>query len=296
MEVYPCFISLPKRMASEAYLKVPTVNVPEGGPGFFGPEFSFSGAVPQPEEMGVYSGTDMTSVENSANAVRGYIDVIGFGEPSSDSTRKIADKIRPIGVRTFLRTGEKCSNGAEAWEYVDGIPTGTMFGERFAAAMRDVGYPQLRGLAPGMIEDVQTIVNPIPLLQSVFQSVYPSCVLVKKEVGDGKGSLVDPASGKPYVFNSQDSRITTQENDRWFQTRWIRSKGVSKEAYEKEQKVYCLNGVDKRGADGACPDEGVREGFLAARQPGIHTANDIIIFTGAIAALGWVIAGRARTL
>lgn len=48
--------------------------------------------------------------------------------------------------------------------------------------------PAMRGLAPGIIEDVKWSLDPKPVLQAAFGNVYPVCQKVSLPVGDTKGN------------------------------------------------------------------------------------------------------------
>jgi hypothetical protein len=108
------------------------------------------------------------------------------------------------------------------WEYVQTIPTGGALGEKIKNAMRGVGLPQLRGMAPGILEDAQAALNPFPVINAVVGSGYPQCRLVKKKVGDFDGNvynvdgvlLVDPVG-------------LIQESDGNYQERWIQDRAVT---------------------------------------------------------------------
>ena len=146
---------------------------------------------------------------------------IGFGEASSNFTRGMPG-LKPLGVNYFVNSGLICSNGATMWEYVQTIPTGGALGEKIKNAIRGVGLPQLRGMAPGILEDAQSALNPFPVINAVVGSGYPQCRLVKKKVGDFDGNvynvdgvlLVDPVG-------------LIQESDGNYQERWIQDREVT---------------------------------------------------------------------
>ena len=137
---------------------LPTPDVTPMGPGLLGPDYSFADNLALPGQVGVRSGDDLQSVTDSVKAIGYYVDMIGFGEASSGLSRGVGPGggPRPLGVRTWMKTGLKCSNGADMWMYLDGIPTGNALGKTISKGLVSAGLPGMRGLAPGILEDAQS--------------------------------------------------------------------------------------------------------------------------------------------
>jgi hypothetical protein len=141
--------------------------------------------------------------------------------------------LKPLGVNYFMNSGLTCSNGATMWEYVQTIPTGGALGKTITKALSDSGLPQLRGMAPGMIEDAQFALDPFPVINAVVGSGYPQCRLVKKKVGDFDGKiynvdgdlLVDPEG----IIGSGDGPY---EQEHWIQDRDV--KGTKREGEDDD--------------------------------------------------------------
>jgi hypothetical protein len=122
------------------------------------------------------------------------------------------------------------------WEYVQTIPTGSALGQKVKNAIRGVGLPQLRGMAPGMLEDAQAALNPGPVINAVVGSGYPQCRLVKMPVGDFDGKihnvdgnlLVDPEG------------ILIGKDGRYYQQHWVQDRDVPpvRRAGETEDEQY----------------------------------------------------------
>jgi hypothetical protein len=150
--------------------------------------------------------------------------MIGFGAPSSAFTQ---DKpgLKPLGVNYFINSGLTCSNGATMWEYVQTIPDGSALGDKVKDALAGVGLPALRGMAPGMLEDVKFALNPSPVINAVVGSGYPQCELVRKRVGDNDGQiqnvdgvlLVDPVG-----------IMSSNGGPPYFQEHWVQAKYPAK--------------------------------------------------------------------
>jgi len=162
------------------------------GIGFFGSPYSPADAIKTPSQIGVKVGDSMSDVINAIKGVGFYTDQIGFGAPSTALTQGMP--LAPLGVNYFMKTGLTCSNGAEMWEYVQGITQGDALGNKIKNAMSEMGLPPLKGLAPGMIEDAENALNPAPLINALFGSGYPQCKQGSYSVGDAYCNIADPST------------------------------------------------------------------------------------------------------
>lgn len=187
--------------------------------GFFGSPYNPADAMKTPPQLGIKVGSSISDVAQAVKGVGFYTDQIGFGAPSTGLTNGMP--LQPLGVNYFLNTGTICSNGAQMWEYIQGIPEGDALGEGVKRTMAEMGLPPLKGLAPGMIEDVKRALDPSPLLQSVFGSGYPQCRLVELPVGDAYGRVEDPATGEKWI---SDRDTATFRDGKWFQKKWVQDK------------------------------------------------------------------------
>ena len=233
---------------------LPTPAIPQG-PGVFGPDYSFADNIKLPGEIGVRDGDSLTDVVDAVKGVGYYVDTIGFGESSSPLTRDMG--LKPIGVNFWMKTGLTCSNGADMYQYVEGIPKGDALGQRISDALRSSGMPGMRGLAPGIVEDAKAALNPVPVLEAVFGSGYPVCRFEKRPVGDQDGRIVNPATGKSYVENPE----TVVDGQ---QGRWVYAGSMSKAEWDRSPKTHCPSGYPKKNyRDMNCNDrlESLSEGF-----------------------------------
>ena len=173
-----------------------------------------------PADIGVRRGDNLSDVIGAIKGVVYYGDMVGFGEPSSFFTRGMPG-LRPLGVNYFIKTGATCSNGAEMWDYVRTIPDGSALGDRIKNEIRRVGLPQMRGMAPGALEDAKAALNPAPVINAVIGSGYPQCRLMKLPVGDFDGQInnrdgnliVDPEG---LLYNTREKRF--------YQEKWIQDR------------------------------------------------------------------------
>lgn len=234
---------------------LPIPEIPKG-PGVFGPDFSFADNIKLPGEIGVRDGSELGDVTDAVKGVAYYVDTIGFGESSNPLTKDMG--LKPIGVNFWMRTGLKCSNGADMWQYVDGIPKGDSLGQRVADGLRSAGMPGMRGLAPGIVEDAKAALNPVPVMEAVFGSGYPNCRFEKRPVGDQDGRIKNPSTGKYYIENPE-----TVVNGQ--QGRWVYSESLTKAQWDQAEKTHCPDGYPKKNhRDMNCNDrlESLQEGFI----------------------------------
>jgi hypothetical protein len=233
---------------------LPVPDIPQG-PGVFGPDYSFADNVKLPGEIGVRDGDSIGDVIDAVKGVAYYVDTIGFGESSNPMTRNMG--LKPLGVNFWMKTGLKCSNGADMYQYVDGIPKGDSLGQRVSDGLRSAGMPGMRGLAPGIVEDAKAALNPVPVMEAVFGSGYPSCRFEKRPVGDQDGRIRNPTTGKSYVENPE-TVINGQQG------RWVFDRSLTKDQWDAAPKTHCPNGYPKKNhRDMNCNDrlESLQEGF-----------------------------------
>lgn len=193
---------------------LPTKNIDEVEASL--PKYDFAGAIIPPANIGVRRGGSFGDVLGAAKGMAFYSDVIGFGQPSSGFTAGYP--VTPIGINFFMPSGLTCDNGANMWTYFQGIPKGDALGVRIKRALSEMGLPNMRGLAPGIIEDTKEALDPRPLLQAAFGNVYPKCKQVTLQVGDSLGRTVDPEDPKsPWIIGKVDS----YRGGMPMQTKWV---------------------------------------------------------------------------
>jgi hypothetical protein len=241
---------------------LPTIDMNANTPGMFGPDYDFADNLPLPGQVGVRDGGGLNDVVDAVKGAAFYVDMIGFGEPSSFLTRGLP--VKPLGVNTFMKTGNTCSNGAEMWTYVPGIPKGDALGERVKAGLRSSGLPGMRGMAPGMLEDIKDALNPMPVVNTVFGSGFPSCRLERQPVGDQDGNIQNPGSKKFYVDNPETVERVGRQS---FQSRWVKDKDITQSQWEATPKVFCPDGYPKAYHEkGDCKKKITKRDFTPPRE------------------------------
>ena len=203
------------QQGSETRTSILPSMVPSGI-GFFGSPYKPADAMMTPPQIGVEVGDSMDSVINAVKGVGFYSDQIGFGAPSTGLTQGMP--LAPLGVNYFIKTGVSCSNGADMWQYMQGITQGDALGDKLKMVMAEMGLPPLKGLAPGMIEDAENALNPSPLINALFGSGYPQCKQVTMPVGDSYGRIADPDTGEIWISNPETA---VNNGNGYVQTYWI---------------------------------------------------------------------------
>lgn len=233
---------------------LPTLDI-GSGPGVLGPDYSFADNLKIPKDVGVAPGDSLGSVTDAIGGVKYYVDMIGFGKQSLSSGLGA----QPLGVNFFMKTGYTCSNGADMWQYIESIPKGDAFGQRVKEGLRQSGITELRGLAPGIIEDAKDALDPRPIANAVFGNAMPQCKWEERPVGDQDGRIQNP-QGKSYIENPETA---VKRDNQSFQGRWVFDKFIEKDAYENAPKTHCPDGYPKKNhQNGDCSDRIlVREPF-----------------------------------
>ncbi len=219
------------------------------------PEYNFADELPFPDEVGVRRGGSLDDVASGVRGLAWYADMIGYGAPSTGITRGGKEPY-PMGVNFFMRTQTKCSNGADMWEYVNGIPKGDMFGEKVQKGLQRLGLPGFRGLAPGILEDARDGLNPVPITNAVFGTGYAKCKQVTMPVGDHFGRLRN-IDNKEMIVPSFPGDIQMKDG-KPHQTRFVFDSWLTKEEWDREHSTptYCPDGSlidDHDGYDCAKP-------------------------------------------
>jgi hypothetical protein len=186
------------------------------------PSYSFADELKGPSELGIQRDGSFKQVANAIAGINYYADAIGFGEPTAYSNIRggaFSDQ-KPLGIRFFVKTGKKCTNGQDMYEYIDTIPKGDLMGKRVPNELRKMGLPQLRGLAPGIMEDAVGALNPIPLVRAATNGGGPQpCKLLRARVGSEEWPYVRSRKDPSQVWIKGDVQFDGEQ--RPTQERWI---------------------------------------------------------------------------
>jgi len=231
--------------------------------GYFGPNFSFADSVPLPGQVGVRQDSSISALVDSAAAVNTYLDIIAFGAPTFFDQQQV----QPMGIRYYMDTGMRCSNGANMSQYFDTVPKGTALGSTIAAGLASAGLPPLKGLAPGMVESAESALDPRPIFAAVSGTGYPVCQQVQCPVGTPTGSIANQSGGGGNFIIDPVQYVNGMPT----QTRWVQaydSTGagitISKGEFAATPKCYNPDGSYMTRPPNGCP---------AAAPPGISQAG-----------------------
>jgi len=221
--------------------------------GYFGPNYSFADNIKMPGEVGVRRESSFSAILDAVGGINYYVDTIAFGTPT------FFDKgnPKPMGIRYYLNTEMRCSNGATMSEYFDGVTKGNLLGERVAKGLESSGLPGLRGLAPGMLENARDALDPRPIFAAVTGTGYPVCEQVVCPVGDLEGAVRNMQEpDKPYIIDPVQYKpggLPTQT--RWVQTHDAKGNAVNitKAAFGATPKCYNADGSYKARPPTGCP-------------------------------------------
>ena len=250
-------------------------SAPPADTGFLLPAYDFTGNLPTPRQIGVRNGGSLGDVASAAKGIIYYTDVIGFGESSNPLTRGMP--FEHLGINFFMKTGLNCSNGADMWTYFQGIPEGNALGKSVQKAMKEMGMPALRGLAPGIVEDSKSALDIRPIVNAAFGSVYPVCVKQTLIVGSDHGNIKDPNTGDVWVNGD-----IQYKNGRPYQTRWVQQ--VDKKGNPVYVDRATFDGTPKTMKPDGTPATPVKEGFESnAKKSSLVLA--IVFLCGAAAIL-----------
>lgn len=250
------------KLGNETRSSVLPVAQESGDVDTLGPNYDYAGELPTPKNVGVYEGDSLSSVFDSVKGALYYTDMIGFGQSSNRFTKGMP--LFPMGINYFVKAGTKCSNGAEMYSYVKGISQGDVMGPQVAKALQESGLPGLKGLAPGILEDAKSALNPLPIVNTVFGSGYARCKQVTLPIGDHKGALA-AGDGTVWIPKTADVKIISGRPQ---QTKWVLDRWISQEEYSSElqKATYCPDGFAKADHPGGDCSKPVRNtsGFVGS--------------------------------
>jgi hypothetical protein len=252
------------QQGNEKRASILPTNKPSGI-GFLGSSYTPVDSLLGPAAIGVQAGDSLDSVIRAVKGVGYYTDTIGFGGSSNALTRGM--DLRPLGINYFLNTGQKCSNGADMFQYFKGIPTGDALGKKVSRDMAAMGLPALKGLAPGMVEDAKEALNPANLMNAMLGSGYPQCKKVREMVGDMYGHIQDPYDGTPWI-DSPQTAVYDGNTGKYYQERWVLDEMVDKDIWKKEPKTMNPDGSPKKEQT---------SGFVGSIQTQTTVASTVIV-------------------
>jgi hypothetical protein len=141
--------------------------------------FKYSDYFENPAQKGVGSGGSFGQVKKNIDALIEYNELLISGPA--------------MGNNYFIDSNVKCNNestreckGKNKYEFVRNVPNGHM-PCNLNLGLSDLGFPDLKGLVPGMMEDIADT-NPMGIVNQLVMSSdaekeYNKCEKVRKKVG-----------------------------------------------------------------------------------------------------------------
>jgi len=220
--------------------------------GYFGPNYSFADSIPLPAQIGVRQESSFGAIIDAVGGINYYVDTIAFGGPTFFDKQNP----EPMGIRYFLNSEMRCSNGATMSEYLDGVTRGDLLGTHVEEALASSGLPGLKGLAPGMLENARDALDPRPIFAAVSGTGYPVCQQVVCPVGDVNGVTFDYQTGQQYIIDPVQPNSAGAAT----QTRWVQAYdangypiNITKDEFGATPKCYNADGTYMERPPDGCP-------------------------------------------
>ena len=243
--------------------------------GYFGPNYSIADNIKLPGDIGVRQESSFEAIFDAVGGINYYLDVIAFGSATGFDSQQQG----PMGIRYYLDTGLRCSNGASMSEYFDGVTKGDLLGDNVKRGLASAGLPGLQGLAPGMLENARDALDPRPIFSAVTGTGYPVCQKVTCPIGTVDGNTTNPGDTTPFIVGDWQN-----VNGLPTQTRWVQAFdtdgnaiSISKDEFTATPKCYNADGSYMTNPPNGCsptePDDqwgtpsGDRYGLCGLIQP-----------------------------
>jgi hypothetical protein len=217
-----------------------------------GPNYSYADELRTPSELGIGRNGSFDGIMRAVAGVNYYVDAIGFGQ-STMLAKNMGMQQSPLGLRFFVETGAKCSNTQPMYEYVDMVPSGLP--GRAGGEIKKMLGVDLRGMAPGIMEDAAVALNPKRLFDAA-KGGYARCKKVTLPVGDAEGNIKSRYTGEQWITGPVE-----YVGGKPHQTFWVLDKYISAEEYDADAAAAAKK---KEGFVGHGRDSTVAAGVLFA--------------------------------
>jgi len=268
----------------------------ETGLGALGPYYDYSNEMLYPSEIGIRRDGDIMSgpgqIFRNVAGIQYYVDTMAFGTPTKSILGNGPDFPQsPLGLNYFFNTGQRCSNGADMYQFMSTIPSG-LPGDMGKGLRATLGA-NLQGLAPGALQDSFEAMNPVPMLNAVMGTGYAKCKLMEAPVGNADGKLssrfkkpiynanptgsddppievpniwVEPAADKVYYKSlPRSSSKYVPNGPQPHMRRWVFDKWISQDEYNWTQSQLKRMGRLYTSAD--IPDQNTQPDPPIPQQP-----------------------------
>lgn len=210
------------------------------------PTYRYADEIATPQELGIRRDGSVGGIMRAVGGINYYVDKIGFGH-SSGFAKQMGMNQTPMGLRYFLKTGIKCSNGQDLYEYVNDVPTDfskpcapgdancaavrSVIGSRVPNAVQAAVGTPFQGLAPGIMADAVSGLNPLPLLNAVAgKGVFPKCKQVELPVGNTENQIRSATTNEVWIPDSDVRYIGGVPH----LARWVYDRDLTQDEYNAE--------------------------------------------------------------
>ena len=224
----------------------PTGTFALGDIGGGAPTYRYADEIATPTELGIRRDGSVGGIMRAVGGINYYVDKIGFGH-SSGFARQMGMHQKPMGLRYFLKTGIKCSNGQDMYEYMNNVPTDfskpcdpgdascsavrSVIGSRVPDAIQAAVGTPFQGLAPGIMGDAVAGLNPVPLLSAVGgKGVFPKCKRVELPVGNTNYEIRSAATNEVWIPDSDVRYVDGVPH----LARWVYDRDLTQDEYNAE--------------------------------------------------------------
>lgn len=205
-----------------------------------GPSYSYADELSAPSDLGIRRDGSIDGIMRAVAGINYYVDAIGFGEATM-LAKDMGLNQKPLGIRYFMKTGQQCSNGADMYEYIDTVPSG--LGGRVGKEIKNALGVDMRGLAPGIVNDAAGALNPAPMFNAIVGGGYAQCKKVTRPVGDLNNSIRSRFDSNNVWIKDPSALIGGTPA----QTRWVFDKYISQEQYDKAPKTEKADNLPQTG-------------------------------------------------
>lgn len=169
---------------------------------YSGETYPYQKYIKNNDELGVSSSGSMGSITTNVGALINYTKVLISGNSRASKAPGNGDIGGPLGSKQFISTIAKCTD-IDSGElksrsiYVNNIPTGNL-----NALDIDMGS-NMRGLVPGLVNNITGLMNPGKLFSAFTESSYPPCKEVTFSTRD-KFNVTDEKKGFVTIDDLED--------------------------------------------------------------------------------------------
>lgn len=169
-----------------------------------GPDYEYYKKIRSPGQLGVSGDGNMGAMANDVGAIINYVELLIAGSGPASKTGEA------LGPKFFLKTAGKCKDVktnkiVPRSIYINNVPDGSI---PFVSSMLGTNFSELKGLVPGILEDVGAI-NPMNLFSGFMQGATPPCRKVNYPTqGDDRKNA--PTSG--YLTLSEIKAYENEKN------------------------------------------------------------------------------------